>query len=192
MALTYDPSPSSGELRQGEIVGEVWEHRPTLAAGQSVEGAVGQIQSSHHARMMVMTQDCDLAQDYTVRSKKGSIPDGLADESDPGVLPHILLCDVFAEGEIKLSVAGIEAWRRIKQNQNERYHALQAGQIKGTQDSLPELFLDFKKTFGFPTNRLYQGLSKGAVSRVAVVPPIFLHDLLHRFYTFLSRVALPE
>jgi hypothetical protein len=30
------------------------------------------------------------------------------------------------------------------------------------------------------------------VQRVAIMPPIYMHDLMHRFYGFLSRVGLPD
>ena len=58
--------------------------------------------------------------------------------------------------------------------------------------ALPDLFLDFKKALALPTALLYQVAQEGTVERVAIVPPIYLHDLIHRFYNFLSRVAVPD
>jgi hypothetical protein len=87
----------------------------------------------------------------------------------------------------------LKPFRRIKQNQDERYHHFPEAPI-GERDGgagFPNLYLDFKKTLALPTLQLYEGIRDGGVTRRAVVPPIFLHDLVHRFFGYLSRVALP-
>jgi hypothetical protein len=56
---------------------------------------------------------------------------------------------------------------------------------------VPEIYLDFKKALALPTRQVYEGLRVKGIPRLAVVPPIFLHDALHRFYGYLSRVAVP-
>ena len=43
-----------------------------------------------------------------------------------------------------------------------------------------------------PTDRLYDGILAGNVERVALLPDYYIHHLIHRFYSFLSRVALPD
>ena len=52
-------------------------------------------------------------------------------------------------------------------------------------------YLDFKKVTALPTNALYEGVLSGKTERVALIPEYYIHDLIHRFYGFLSRVALP-
>ena len=77
------------------------------------------------------------------------------------------------------------------QNQNERYHTLEAAPI-GPQGgpTLEAIVLDFRKHSTVPTPLLYEQLTPAA-TRTAVVPVYFLHDLMHRFYGYLSRVAIP-
>lgn len=58
--------------------------------------------------------------------------------------------------------------------------------------ALPELVLDFKKPLTLSTAMVYEGLRLRKVRRFGVVPPVYLHDLIQRFYGFLSRVALPD
>jgi hypothetical protein len=57
---------------------------------------------------------------------------------------------------------------------------------------MPELYIDFKRVFGVFTAELYDGITNGGVIRKAVVPSIYLHDLMHRFFGFLSRVGVPD
>ena len=54
------------------------------------------------------------------------------------------------------------------------------------------LFLDFKKSMTLPASNLYEGIRNGELRRGAVIPPIYVHDLVQRFYSFMSRVGLPD
>lgn len=147
--------------------------------------------------MIVMTAVCDLEQDFNTRfpddDSKQRYRSATVDKNDPHLVPHVLLCEVFEEAEIRgLSQFRSDIWKRIRQNQDERYHHLPAGAIgEPAVDNLPDLYLDFKKTIALPTASLYEGLREGQVRRLAVVPVIYIHDLIHRFYGFLSRVGLP-
>ena len=85
-----------------------------------------------------------------------------------------------------------DIWKRIRQNQDERYHRFEAAPVgEPPVNQLPDLYLDFRKTMALPTGTLYEGLGSGKVMRLAVVPPVFVHDLMHRFYAYLSRIGLP-
>jgi hypothetical protein len=155
--------------------------------------------------MIVMTAVCDLERDHEARfAEEASEDQGAAaavddaervvDESDPRIVPHVLLCEGYQRDQIRPRFTGMtHIWERIRQNQDERYHRFgQASIGHPSAAELPELFLDFKKTLSLPTQALYEGLDKGGVRRVAVVPPVYLHDLMHRFYGFLSRVGVPD
>jgi hypothetical protein len=109
------------------------------------------------------------------------------------LIPHVLLCDLYEEGQLRGS-QGIKAdiWRRINANQNERYHHLPAATIGESPLNLPDLYIDCKKIYGLPTANLYMGISTLQIAKLAVMPPIYLHDFIHRFFGFQSRVALPE
>ncbi|MDP2673713.1 MAG: hypothetical protein Q8Q00_02265 [Dehalococcoidia bacterium] len=183
MPLIYEPPPNSGPLRQGEILADIYEHRPLYPAAALAEDSTIEFRSYYHRLAIVMTPDCDLEWDCQARSETDE-----AEESDhPQLLPHVLLCDVYGTSEIRQRVAGSDVWKRIQQNQDERYHHLSASPIW-----LPDIYMDFKKTLALATENLYSGMTSGGIRRVAVVPPLYLQDLTHRFYGFLSRVALPE
>jgi hypothetical protein len=148
--------------------------------------------------MMVMVQDCDVLWDFQARfpteeAQEAYGPEADDIDTDKNCLSRLLLCDVFEHDEIRDRVAGSDVWRRIKQNQDERYHHFPEAPIGDGEDGaeFPDLYLDFKKTLALPTRQLYEGIRDDGVTRRAVVPPIFLHDLAHRFFGYLSRVALP-
>jgi hypothetical protein len=58
-------------------------------------------------------------------------------------------------------------------------------------DVIEALYLDFRKQFTVATGFLYDRIAAGVVTRRAIVPPIHSHDLMHRFYGYQSRIALP-
>jgi hypothetical protein len=112
---------------------------------------------------------------------------------DPGLIPHVLVCKAYEEKDIRVQINGTMMWKRVQQNQDERYHHFMSAPIgEPPSGQLPDLYLDFKKTLGLPMQGLYGGIRDGQITRVAVVPAIHVHDLVHRFYGFQSRVGLPE
>ena len=116
------------------------------------------------------------------------VPDGANAENGPSGIPHVLTCDAYEEKDIRGRSPGRDIWRRIEQNQDERYHkppealiVVSHAESVEARPALPDLFLDFKKALALPTALLYQGAQEGAMERVAIVPPIYLRDLIHRF-----------
>lgn len=197
MPLTYEASSRNGPFRQGELLGDIWEHRPDIPPIDIPEGTNIAYRSIHHSKVMVMNPACDIEWDYRARFQGDEAQQTLTpgEIEKPGVLiSHVLLCDVYDIGGIQTIVPpGRDIWKRVEQNQDERYHHLVVAEIGvSTAITLPDLYLDFKKVFGIPTEQLYEGLRAAAITRIAVMPPIYLHDLMHRFYGFLSRIALPD
>jgi len=194
--LLYEVAPDSGALRQGEILGDIWEHRVRRPASQIPEGSLAEVDSRLHGLMIIMSAECDLYQDYVVRFSEQPAQEQHelgTDERHPAVIPQVLLCDLYKQEEVRPRIGGADIWKRINQNQDERYHYLKAAPIGDPpQDELPDLCLDFKKTLALPTKSLYEGVDGGQVKRVAVVPPLYIHDLVHRFYGYHSRVGLPD
>jgi hypothetical protein len=192
----YVQPPTSGELRQGEILADVFEYKPKdpvdcRAARTSIE-----VEPISHAYAIVVTQDCDLLSDFTRRSSK--------ELEHPNILHHLLLCDMFKEEEIRSRLPqGSDIWKRVKQNQDERYHCVVAGPIgdeicedcgpgdRPVNYTLPPLYLDFKRVLSIPTGDLYRALETGEARRIALLPLHYLFDLNHRFYSFLSPIGLP-
>lgn len=81
---------------------------------------------------------------------------------------------------------------RVYGNYDRRYHHIPGGVITGSTSRLHPFYLDFKKVVSVRTERLYDGVLAGDIERIALLPEYYAHHLIHRFYGFLSRVALPE
>ena len=190
MPFAYEPAPTEPPLRQGELLRNVWLH----VAGTVRELAQGtqlDITSVRHELLVPLNADCDLYWDYEERFPADQPP--TTDQTLPHLVPFVILCGAYTQQEVR-NREGVNqgVWRRIEQNQDERYYHLPAAPIGNpATGDLPGLVLDFKKAYGIPTPALYDGMAHG-VLRVAMIPPVYLHDLMHRFYAFHSRVALPE
>jgi hypothetical protein len=156
-----------------------------LASPQDEGGPV--VERRVHPFAVILTQDCDLEQDFNVRQKQG-VSDKL--------LPSILFCEVATAEELfgRVKSLGSKAWERIRINKDERYHFLQkvepVDDVQG--EGLPELGIDFKRYFTIPTEEIYWRVQQGKVKRRCVLQSPYLEHLSSRFAYFLSRVALPE
>ena len=136
MPLVYESPPANGALRQGEILKNVFDHRSVSPAVRLPENKVEYHQYSHEY-VIVLTNDCDLDLEYRERNnipgpgENGRIP-------QYRLLAYLLLCDVYAEETLKAerrgqqgSAAGMNSqeWRRVTQNQDERYHCFEEAEI---------------------------------------------------------------
>jgi hypothetical protein len=139
-----------------------------------------------HPYAVVMTQDCDLEQDYRAR---------LGEVATDKQIPAILCCEAITAEALRHS-EGINTtiWARIKSNKDERYQFLQkvAPGADALNEGLPEPGLDFKRYFTIPTAELYRRIDLGQAQRRSIIISPYLEHLSTRFATFLSRVALPE
>lgn len=192
MGLVYEPA-NDGPIRQAELLTSIAEFQavpdtdgdPTAVATRKVE----------HPLTIVLSQDCDLEQDFHVRHPaEQPAPDREVVEASPTALTHILLCDAHEESELKKRLPdglGSKDFRRIAGNQNERYHRIDGAEIRDTGVSIEPLFLDFRRHFSIPCPAIYEQFSSGTAGRTARLPAYYLHDLNHRFYSYLARVAIP-
>lgn len=179
---------------QGEILSPVWEYQSSFPSTKLPSGVDVDFVPIEYPRLIVMTANCDLLWDYNARKESNN--------EDPKIMPHILLCRLYEESEIRgnpqiNSRIHTSIWRRIKNNQEERYYHLNAASIRNSpENSLPDLYLDFKKSLSLPTHNVYSGLenpdTSSRINRVAVVPSTHIYDLIHRFYGFLSRIGTPD
>lgn len=199
MPFTFETLPAFGPLRQGELLGGLWELKPNHPPVQIQEGNEVQVIPIPHPVVVVITADCDLEQDFRFRFPKEPIPGAPATitESPVGAhvqLNHVWLCDVFDEQTLRTkSAMNSEQWRRIRSSQLERYHRLNSIRTTDTGEPVEtNQYLDFKQVFGVSPDMLYQGLKDGLITRMGLVPHTYVHDLIHRFYGYLSRVSLPE
>jgi hypothetical protein len=183
-------SPSAGAIRQGEILSDVAEHRDECPSSAPSENHDHSIQPIAHPLMIVLSQVCDLLRDWEKREGQSAPPSELS----PAVLSHVLLCDLYDKDALRSAHDDLNRGRfeRIEKNQVERFHYLAEAPIGDAGPALPGLYLDFKKVYGLPTSNLYAGIAGSGIGRVAVVPPIYLQQLVHRFFAFQSRVGVPE
>lgn len=136
-----------------------------------------------HPLAIVLTAVCDLEQDYNARFLEEAEPS----ENDPRLVAYVLLCDLFNENEIRSRIPpGSQFFKRVRQNQDARYHCLLEAEIRGRSRGLADRFLDFKAAFALPTAALYQGDTRVldfARRRVAA-------DLHPRLHASLLRVSI--
>lgn len=179
----YVPSVIDGRLWQGELFSDLVQVRLAL---QSLQRGSEQVNDYvEHPHAVVLSQDCDLVQDYELR-RRGD-----------GNLPNVLFCDIHEAANYQATLQqredfGRRDWRRIEQNQNERYHFLQRvnPDEDALQTGLPMLVIDFKMYFTIPTDEVYARLLLNTRRRCRLNTP-YVEHLGHRFSSFQSRVALP-
>jgi hypothetical protein len=171
-------------LRQGEILSNLHQFRLTI---ESLGTAPPEGKAHIHPFAIILSQDCDLDQDFRVRAE-GKVSDKL--------IPTILFCEVQTADELYGQIRQIESrlGNRIKNNKEERYQFLQRVGVDSDrlQEGLPELAIDFKRYFTIPTDELYRRIEMGEVKRRCCLNSPYLEHLSSRFAFFLSRVALPE
>lgn len=172
-------------FKQGEIIENLYEFRPKPQESETIDlDQPITVDAINYPYTIIISQECDLKQDYETRFDQ--IPDGKQ-------LEHILLCGLLLEDEIRTRPKlKSDIFRRIRQNQDERYHHFIGSKIGETEQVLPDLYADFIGTFSLPLEFMYSLVDKGLTIRKGVLPTPFLEDFIHRLYSFLGRVATPE
>lgn len=137
--------------------------------------------------VVVMTQDCDLEQDYFNRIQEKKTQDKY--------LHSVLVCpaylaEQFKKGEhltdleIKMESWNSDRYKLIADNQNPRFHFL--GIDQGMH--VPNLVLDFKHYYTISRDDLY---SLVQTNYVCTVNQLFREHLSQRFSQYMCRVGLP-
>lgn len=180
----YRPIQAGERFWQGEILGNVTQLTVNVESLQLHNQEQLVLAPIVHDLVIVMTQDCDLEQDYARRAGR-----------QQSSLPNILLCDVYPAEVLRARIQGFERreWRkRIAQNQIDRFQYLQ--RVGPDQDlqgqGLTALAIDFKVYFTLPTDELYARLPE--IQRRCRLATPYVEHLAHRFFKFQSRVALPQ
>lgn len=154
---------ATAPLRQGEIVSHVLQ--VTLA---EVPGPTGPptLRTTTHPYLVILTQDCDLEQDFRVRFPVSQPSDKL--------IPSVLFCEVMTAEEVfgRIRQTNKKLWERIKINKDERYHFLQKVELgcDRLHYGLPELAIDFKRYLTLPTEEVYSRIQSGEASLRAGKP----------------------
>ena len=177
----YLPSTEGQALRQSEILSNLRQPVPVSVSSED-EATVELV---IHPYALLVTQDCDLDWDFKARNGLGG---GVEKQ-----IPSLLFCQIQSAAALKPLIPGSTFWKRIKQNQEERYQFLQ--KVQPGEDALgegiPELGVDFKKCFTLPTEFVYKEIADFHVKRRCRFARPYLEHLTVRFHNFCSRVALP-
>ncbi len=172
-------------LRQGEILSDLVHARLALSSVGTDEPV---IEEFTHPFALLLTQDCDLEQDFAVRQ---------AGKASDKLLPCLLFCEVTTAAETLARVAegSKNRWKglNISQNKNERFHFFQKVDpaCDARQIGLEELVIDFKRSFALPTAEVYRRIELDQARRRSILCSPYLEHLSSRFAYYLSRVALP-
>jgi hypothetical protein len=178
---TYAKSEIGAALREGEILTDFIQYQldaEKLRAQQPIE-----VLQITHPIVVVLSQDCDLDQDYRRRQN------GKADN----LLASVLFCSVAVNDDVFRHGTGIgtKEWKKVVENREPRLHYLRAvPQANDTaNEGLPDLIVDFRQYFSLPTEEAYF-CAQAARRRCRLDTPYAEH-LSHRFFSHMARVALP-
>lgn len=138
--------------------------------------------------IVVMTQDCDLDNDFKNRSETNP------DKHDK-FLRTVLVCPAYIGVELKdgthLDDLGLkmEKWdskrfRQIRDQNNVRYHFLDSD----LKLQVPELVIDFKHYYAIPRDTLFRMYKE---HYLVTINQLFREFLSQRFSNYLSRIGLP-
>jgi hypothetical protein len=175
----YAATELEREIRQGEIITDLREY---------VFDPVGGIaQEIVHDFVVVLSQDCDLLQDFDARARAGSAE----------VLRMVLFNELESVPACRDRIAaGSDIWKRIAQNKDERFHFFET--IPTQSDLLtrgmPELVADFRRHFTVPAVEVYRQCTLGSADRAnrrcRMIMPYREH-LQCRAAFYLMRVGIP-
>lgn len=157
MASAYLEAPSE-RFRQGDVLRDV----EIVTWAEEVDGELV-INSERLDYCVVLTQECDLEQDFTNRHDVVRY-----EKNHDKILPSLLLCPAFPASQLREGIhlqdqtvimqkINSNDWKRVTQNNNYRYHYLPENQNR----QVPELVLDFKRYITVPRDVAYRDIFKG-------------------------------
>ena len=145
-----------------------------------------------HPWALVLSQDCDTAYDFDVRQSASDA------EGHHKELPNVLLVEALTEDELRARPQVMsDIMRRIRSNQDERFHTLDEvpPHLDSASVGVPPLFLDFKRLFSLRTDELYIRMSAPEgdrnVRRCHLLSP-FREQVVSRAFAFQARTAVPD
>jgi hypothetical protein len=187
----YTPS-RDGPLRQGEILTGLKRvvPEPGSALGEQLKADI-----IEHRFAVILSQDCDLEQDYSARYE---IEDNETAQQSAGrerkKLSCVLFCDAIPVDELKGRIADGRVFSFAEKNKNERYQFLR--EVKAEEDAhgkgIPAgLGLDFKRYFSLAAEDVYAQISILKNRRTVLQTPYAEH-LSVRFFEYQLRIALAK
>ncbi len=181
--MSYEKSKDE-RIKQGDILEDV-EHFIYSQEEKTILKIV-------YPYTVVITQDCDLEQDFKARNVTHLqdkfldstllIPAFLSEDLKMGT--HLSMLNLDRQNWSTFSSKS-DKWSNITGNENKRFHCLKKDDLLG----IPELVMDFKFFFTLPHNQLNNIYNK---SYVASIKALYREDLSSRFAHYLSRIGLPN
>lgn len=184
--IKYAALRDEERLFQGEILSDLVQTRMSLDSVILAADTALKIVQITHPVAVVLTQDCDLEQDFKLRSEGAESSSKLA---------NILMCETFTTIELKGKVPpGKDIWKRIIQNKDERYQCLEEipPHLDAQGTGLGSLGCDFKRYFSVPADEIYERIKLKLIRRRARMISPYVEHLLSRFCYYQARVPLPE
>ena len=154
---------------------------------------------------VVVTQDCDLTQDFNAfKTKKELIKNGLNENDEKiksqtnKIIPSIMVIEGFPAEQLRtgnhLSKLGVYTptisketktpWKNIMQNETPRYHYLK----EDTDTGQSAIVFDFKRYFTVSRDYIYSEFKDYySIS----LNELYRENLSQRFANYLSRIGLP-
>jgi hypothetical protein len=181
----YERLDVDGSLRQGEILANVVHVRMDIHTIGTDKPAIAPIQYPY---AIVVSQDCDLEQDFNARQPEGA---------EYNKIPCVMFCEVQEAHLFRPQHGGrlnSDAWGRVETYQDERYHYLASipAAVLGIDAPLGPFGVDFKRYFCIPTDEVYHRLTLvDEMTRLCRFTSPFLEHFSLRFAHFQHRVALP-
>jgi hypothetical protein len=140
---------------------------------------------------VIVSQDCDLQQDYTNHISEKV-------EKHDKYIPSIILAPAYLAESLRsgehLSEKGqrmesynSKLWTSIEKNNNYRYHYLHSDSDR----QINSLVIDFKHFFTISRD-LFYSVYNNRHHYLASLAPLFRENLTDRFFHYLARIGLPE
>ena len=173
-APIYTRDSLAAELRQSEIISGLIQ----ALWNPSTE----EVEFREHPYAVVLTQDCDLLWDYEKRQKDGA-----------GSLDSVLLYTADPAHEVRARTEGRDIWKRIIQNNDERYHLLEfvGPEVDICGEGIGGLILDFKSFFTLPPEDIYRQIESQTARRRCRLEMPYREHLQCRAAYYFQRVTLP-
>lgn len=189
--MTNSVKWEDGQIHQGDVYCDI----DYIEYADVIDGRVD-ISKIRYQYVMVLSQECDLTQDYRERKKKTTGEPMIYDK----VLQSVIVVPMFNYEHFKdgshLSNLGFKMAtdyinpkrtpaKTLMQNNNPRYHYIDFG------ESIPIVpsVMDFKRFFTIDINMLYKIKNS---HYICSVDTLFRERTSQRFSNFLSRIGLPD
>lgn len=195
-------------VSQGDIYRNI-EYIESINESEDEDGGIIEISKIIFPYVIVLTQDCDLSQDFTFRNESESTNEELCnlaqeiksqDKSegpDDKLMLSVLVAPLYNVEDFYLGTHLEKLDKKmtpinkkkspgnnLRNNSNPRYHYLEfPGDVP-----LVNSVIDFKHYFSIDVGYLYEAEESEFICKVS---ELYREDISHRFASFLSRIGLP-